>query len=125
MVITSALTACACGLLLTALSINVSRLRIRHRVSFGSGNHKDLEVAVRAHGNALEQVMLFLLLLLIAELCKIPHALLGSVAVVFVAARLLHAWAIFARKLPVRQVAHIGTVLCQWVLMGAMLWFLH
>lgn len=64
------ITSCSAALaavLLTGLSLNVSRLRMRHRISLGSGGHKALQLAVRAHGNALEQSLLFFLLLLIAE----------------------------------------------------------
>ena len=64
------------ALLLTALSLNVSRLRMRHRVSFGDGGHRDLMVAVRAHGNALEQSLLFGLLLLLL-LAALPRFLRG------------------------------------------------
>jgi uncharacterized membrane protein YecN with MAPEG domain len=117
----SALTAAVCGLLLTALSINVSRLRIRYKVSYGHAGHTDLEVAVRAHGNTLEQAMLFLILLVVAELVKAPSTALAITAHVFVAARALHAYGMLGRKLPLRQAAHITSVLCQLVLIGLLL----
>jgi uncharacterized protein len=116
---TNTLTAsiAALALLITGLSIHVSRLRLRHRVSFGDGGHKDLLVAVRAHGNALEQTTLFAVLALAAlALSPTPPAWLPGGAVVFVAARFVHAAAIFGRRLALRQAAHVASTLVQVVL---------
>lgn len=111
------------ALLLTALSLNVSRLRVRHRVSFGDGGHKDLMVAVRAHGNALEQSLLFGLLLLAADhAMALPMGLAGLVGLVFIAVRILHAIALFARVMGLRQAAHVASVGLQLGLAGAILW---
>jgi uncharacterized protein len=66
----TALTCAALALILTGLSLHISRLRIRYRVSFGDGGHKDLQVAIRAHGNALEQSVLLILLMLLMELMR-------------------------------------------------------
>ncbi len=105
------------ALLLTGLSIYVSRLRLRHQVSFGDGGHKDLLVAMRAHGNALEHTTLFAVLALAAAtLSALPAAVLASCCVAFVFVRLLHAWAIFSRRLPWRQAAHAGSTLVHVVL---------
>lgn len=111
------------ALLLTGLSIHVSRLRLRHRVSFGDGGHKDLLVAVRAHGNALEHTTLFAVLALAAgALPQLPAALLAGCCAVFVLARVVHVWAIFARRLPLRQAAHAASTLVHVVLALAIAW---
>lgn len=105
------------ALLITGLSLQVSRLRLRHRVSFGDGGHRDLLVAIRAHGNALEQSALFGLLALAAlALGTLPAGLLTGCAAVFTAARLAHAAAIFARRLALRQLAHAVSTLVHLVL---------
>jgi uncharacterized protein len=117
----SALTCAALALLLTALSLHISRLRIRHRVSFGDGGHKDLMVAMRAHGNTLEQSLLFGLLLLLLELHRPGAQVLLWIAAVFVGARLLHSVAVFSRQLLLRQVAHVVSVLCQLALVAGLL----
>jgi uncharacterized protein len=111
----TALTACCITLLLTALSINISRLRIRHRVSYGHGNHKDLEVAIRAHGNSLEQSLLFLLLLLIAESMggQTGANALAWMAGGFVLIRCVHGLAALTRNLRLRQISHAASVLLQ------------
>ena len=98
-------TASALVLLLSALSVNVSRLRLRYRISFSNGPHKDLEAAVRAHGNTLEQVPVFVLLVLLTEWQSAPAPWLGAVALAFVVARLLYAFAVFSRRLPLRRAA--------------------
>lgn len=117
----SALTCAALALLLTALSLHISRLRIRHRVSFGDGGHKDLMVAVRAHGNTLEQSLLFGLLLLLLELHRPGSQALVWIAGVFVGVRVLHSVAVFSRQLLLRQVAHAVSVLCQLAVVAGLL----
>jgi uncharacterized membrane protein YecN with MAPEG domain len=112
----SALTCAALALLLSGLSLHISRLRMRHKVSFGDGGHKDLLVAIRAHGNALEQSLLFGLLMLLAELMRPGWSSIAVAGGVFVAARVLHAVAIFGRQLLLRQIAHGLSVLCQLAL---------
>lgn len=108
----AAVSIAALALLLTGLSLQVSRLRLRHRISFGDGGHKDLMVAMRAHGNALEQSLLYAALALAYSL--MPGATAGALAVLataFVLARVVHAGAIFARRLALRQAAHVASTL--------------
>jgi uncharacterized protein len=118
----SAITCAALAIVITALSLHISRLRIRHRVSFGDGGHKDLLLAIRAHGNTLEQSLLFGLLLLVMELMRPASGAVAVIGAVFVCARLLHAVAIFTRRLLLRQIAHVISVLCQLVVAMALLW---
>lgn len=108
-------TLAALALLLTALSLQVSRLRMRHRQTWGDGGHKDLAVAVRTHGNTLEQSLLFgLLVLALAQVGgTATAAALAAVCSVFVLARVLYCTAAFGRRLPWRQAAHALTLLCQ------------
>lgn len=103
--------------LITVLSLQVSRLRLRHRVTWGDGGQKDLSIAIRTHGNTLEQSLLFLAMLLCHAL--LPAASTGAVAAIggmFVAARLLYWLAVQTRRLPLRQVAHLTSVGCQLAL---------
>lgn len=118
----TALTCAVLAILLTGLSLQVSRLRIRHRQSFGDGGHKDLMLAMRAHGNTLEQSLMFGLLMLLMELTQPAWGALAAVGAVFVMARLMHAVAIFKRLLLLRQIAHVSSVLCQLALALALLW---
>lgn len=107
-------TLAALALLLTALSLQVSRLRMHHRQTWGDGGHKDLAVAVRTHGNTLEQSLLFgLLVLALAQVGGTATAALAAVCSAFVLARVLYCTAAFGRRLPWRQAAHALTLLCQ------------
>ena len=111
------------ALLLTGLSIYISRLRLRHQVSFGDGGHKDLLVATRAHGNALEHTILFAVLALAAAaLPALPAVVLASCCATFVVARGFHVWAIFSRRLPWRQAAHAASTLVHVALALAVGW---
>jgi uncharacterized protein len=111
----SALTTAVLTLLLIGLSLNVSRLRLRHKMSYGHGQHKDLEVAVRTHGNSVEQTLLFLFLLMALESLTPGHLLLMVLATSFVVARILYPIATFSRRLPLRQFAHLTSVAAQLV----------
>lgn len=107
---------------LTALSLNVSRLRLRHKVSFGDGGHKDLMVAMRVHGNALEQSLLLGVLLLALEARPgDAAALVSGLGLAFLLARVLHALAAFRRWLALRQAAHVGSLVVQGVAALALL----
>ena len=110
----AATTLVTLALLLTALSLHVSRLRLRYRQTWGDGGHKDLATAIRTHGNTLEQSMLFGLLLLAHA--QLPSATLAALAVAcaaFVLARLLYCVGAFTRRLAWRQAAHAVTLLAQ------------
>lgn len=110
----AAATLATLALLLTALSLQVSRLRMRHRQTWGDGGHKDLTVAVRTHGNTLEQSLLFgLLVLALAQAGDTAATALAAVCTVFVLARIVYCTAAFGRRLPWRQAAHALTLLCQ------------
>lgn len=122
MLTVSGFTLCFLTVLLTGLSLNVSRLRIRYRASYGHEDHRDLEVAIRAHGNGLEQSLLFVLLLVVAELLQVSAHWLAVVAVSFAAARSLHAAAIFMRWLLMRQIAHVTSLMMQLACSGMIFW---
>lgn len=106
---------------LIVLSLNVSRLRMRHGISLGDAGHKRPQAAVRTHGNALEQALLFLLLLLIAEVQLHSHALLVGASIAFLSARCAHAYGLLAGDLRLRQVGHGVTLLVQLLLASVLL----
>ncbi len=110
----SAYTAAALTLLIVALSIHVSRLRLAHKVSFGDGGVKALAAATRAHGNTLEQSLLFVLLLYFIEIhARLEPRIVIGLGAAFVLARIVYCAALFGRALPVRQAAHVLTTLLQ------------
>ncbi len=79
------------GILLVMLALNVVRLRLGKKVGLGVGEGGLLEQPVRVHANFTENVPIFLVLLLVAELAMAPAGLLHAAGVVFVIARVLHA----------------------------------
>ena len=91
------------ALLFVALSLNVSRLRLKLKVSYGDGGHDELRRAIRAHGNFAEFVPL---LIMLGFLCDaplnfpftryIPPVFFGLVLL----ARLFHAYGILATDRP-------------------------
>ena len=83
----------------------------------------DDAIAVRAHGNTLEQSMLYSALALSCIATPgVPPVTLAGGAGVFVAARLLHAAAIFSRQLLLRQAAHVVSVLVHLSLVTVIGW---
>lgn len=100
------------SLLLISLSLNISRLRMRHQVAFGDGGKGELTQAVRAHGNSLEQSVLFIVLLYLGETSgQIGPALTAALGFAFIMLRLLYCTGLFARLLLLRQVSHALSML--------------
>lgn len=87
-------SAVVCGLgmlLLAGLSMRVSRLRLRHRVFLGDAGVKELQVAIRAHGNAVEHLTPMLLLLVVYELLGGRKILVDMFGLAIITARVCHA----------------------------------
>ena len=100
------------ALLLIGLSLNISRLRMRHQVAFGDGGKPDLIKAVRAHGNSMEQTLLFIVLLYLGEATgQIGGPLTAALGFAFIMLRLLYCTGLFARILLLRQASHALTML--------------
>jgi uncharacterized membrane protein YecN with MAPEG domain len=80
------------GILLVGLTLNVVRLRLGKKVGLGVGEGGLLEQPVRVHANFTENAPIFLVLLLVAELTGTGSTILHLAGIVFVVARLLHAF---------------------------------
>jgi uncharacterized membrane protein YecN with MAPEG domain len=108
-------------LLTVLLAARISQLRLRYRVRLGDGEHKDLQRAIRAHGNNVEWLPLGLLLLLIAELSGAAAHALHAVGGLLFLGRLGHAaaWSfgVPAIGMPSAAVNYLVTAgLAIWVL---------
>lgn len=79
------------ALLILLLALRVVLLRRRTRTGIGDGGDRVLARAIRVHGNAIENVPLALVLLLVAELGHAGPLLLHGCGSALVAARVLHA----------------------------------
>ncbi len=72
------------------LSVRVSRLRYRHKVSIGDGGKEEVETGMRAHANFVEYTPIFLILLALVELARGSETWLWALGIVFVLGRLAH-----------------------------------
>ena len=88
----TSITAAPLILLYVALAFRVALLRRQNKVGLGDGENRLLAKAIGAHANASENIPIALLLLAIAELQAVNTVFLSVLAVVFVFARLIHAW---------------------------------
>ena len=80
------------ALIFYKLSINVIRLRRKYKVSLGSPKkHKDLEQAIRAHGNLSEFLPIGLILLACLEVNHLPKIVVFMFGLFVLIGRYLHA----------------------------------
>lgn len=78
------------GLLAVLLTLNVGRMRSKKKISLGDGGDPEMLAAIRAQANLLELTPLALLLLWMMH-GPTGHRMADILAVILVAARLLHA----------------------------------
>ncbi len=110
-------------LIYAALSINVSRMRLRKR-KFPEVTEAELTKAIRAHGNASEYIPLFVALFLYLHSIQ-AGPLLAIVAVVATLSRILHAAGMFrvasiTERHPLRFYGALGTYICLSAFGGAL-----
>ena len=103
-------------LVIAGLSLNVSYLRITKKVSLGDGGNKSLRNGIRAHGNAIECFLPFMVILYFYERQGAEEAWIWGWGLLFLGARLLHIVGMIAYKIPnrhkLRQVGAFFTLLC-------------
>ncbi len=90
-------------LLLFLLSFRVVGSRMRTKVSLGTGGDPDLELRIRAHGNAAEYIPASMLGLIVLALLAAPVWAILVLGGVFTLGRLLHALGLSATILWARQ----------------------
>jgi uncharacterized membrane protein YecN with MAPEG domain len=78
------------GLLATALTIHVGRLRVRKKIYLGDGGDAELLSAIRAHGNLIELTPLCLLLIYVLH-GPYGNRTIAILSALLLIARLLHA----------------------------------
>ncbi|CAD6882361.1 Inner membrane protein YecN [Methylomonas albis] len=87
----SAVYAALAALLIAWLSLRVIKLRRAKKVIFGDGGETDLQIAIRAQGNATEYIPILLILLLVLELSGGHVALLHTGGLAIILGRVVHA----------------------------------
>ena len=89
----------AAALLHIWLSVRVSQLRWRHRVSVGDKGNEAVLTRMRTHANFAENMPIFLILLALLEMAIGSEMWLWGAAIVFIVARILHVFGM-DRKAP-------------------------
>ena len=69
-----------------------SQLRGRHRVMIGDGGVEHLQRIMRGHANAVENIPITIVLLVVAALLGAPTVAIHIVGAVFTVGRAMHAW---------------------------------
>jgi uncharacterized membrane protein YecN with MAPEG domain len=111
--------AAAAALLNVWLAVRVGRLRVAHKVMIGDGGVPALIARMRAHANFVEYAPLFVILLGLIELAHGSAIWLWLVAILFVAARVLHAFGMDRpAPNPLRFAGMLGTMLPLLALAG-------
>ena len=92
----TALYAALLTFLVLYLLVKVTQKRRKHKVSLGEGGPRDiaLQRAIRAHGNAVENIPLFLILLGLLEYNGAPAFLIHLFGITFTLSRIMHAHAL-------------------------------
>tara|TARA_R110001592_G_scaffold138511_5_gene357713 strand:- start:15282 stop:15671 length:390 start_codon:yes stop_codon:yes gene_type:complete len=108
------------ALLIIVLAYRVTTFRGAEKISLGENNSsKEMKSAIRAHGNAVENIPIAALLLLMLELNSLNPLLLHVFGVVLVLSRVMHAWGLSKRN-GASPGRFYGT-LFTWLLIVAML----
>ena len=108
---TSIVYASFATLLIIWLSLNVIKLRRKHRVSIGDGHKTDLKIAMAAQANAIEYIPLALLLLFVLEFNHGNLLLVHFLGLSLVIGRIIHAFAMLSDNLKSRVFGMQITVL--------------
>lgn len=103
------------ALLIVYLATRVALARKSNKIGIGDNGNQELIVAIRAHANAIENIPLALLLLLMAELNGLSAVYLHIAGVVLVVSRLAHAHGFVKTKGLYSPGRFYGT-LANWVL---------
>ena len=98
------------GLLAVSLTVSVGRLRTRKKIYLGDGGDKELQAAIRAHGNFMEYVPLCLVLIyFVSDFYGYwPTAIMSLVLLL---ARVLHAGGMLGFVPLGRAMGAVGTTL--------------
>ncbi|WP_322990755.1 MULTISPECIES: MAPEG family protein [unclassified Hoeflea] len=79
-------------MILIWLASETGKLRRTHKVAVGDGGIKHLTRIIRGHANAIENMPMFFILLIIAALLGMPVIAVHVLGIVFTIGRGLHAW---------------------------------
>lgn len=101
--------------LLLMLAMNVSRLRIKYKISLGDGGNKILMAAIRTHANAIEQFPIYAIALLALTLLELSSTTLAILVIGFTFSRVFHAYGMLYRVFIARRIGAGFTYIFQIV----------
>lgn len=104
------------ALILLWISLATTKLRGKYKVSIGDGGNKHLQRIMRGHANAIENMAIVFILLIIMASLGTPPAILHGFGFVFTLSRLMHAWHFIQEDAPGWQ-RFYGTVLTLLVIL--------
>jgi hypothetical protein len=107
----------AAALLFIWLSIRVSQMRYRHKVSIGDGGNEAVRTRMRAHANFAETTPIFLILLALVELARGSAMLLWVAGIVFMLGRLAHP---FGMDRPAPNALRVVGMVLTWIALLAL-----
>jgi uncharacterized membrane protein YecN with MAPEG domain len=112
MLVITPLFAALFGLMYLLLSLNVVRYRLGTKVSLGVGENKNLEQAIRTHGNFAEYVPFALLLMWFIETLTLSANVVFWLGSILLLARVAHAFGMFYPKqlMILRQLGVVATL---------------
>jgi hypothetical protein len=103
------------ALMLVAISVRVTVLRARKKISFFDGGDPELGRALRAQGNFIEYVPLALALMGLIEVLGARPWVVYAFGAVLLVARFVHAWGLYSDVFKARVVGTSVT----WFLLAA------
>ena len=115
----TAITTALLALMLLVISVRVTMLRRRKKVSFLDGGDADLRVAIRVQGNFTEYVPMLLILMGLIEAMHFSPAVVYVFGAALIVARAAHALGLYSGRFPARALGAGGTWLL--LLIGALL----
>lgn len=103
------------AIILYVLTANVSRLRLKLRISIGDGGSKEMLYAIRAHSNGVEQVPIYALVILALTLLSTNPYILAGLVISFSIARVFHAYGMLGKNFIGRRIGAGLTYILQMV----------
>ena len=107
-----------CTLLVLVLALRVVLWRQKHQIGLGHGGDRELLKRVRAHGNAIENMPMALILLGGLELNGYPVVLIHGLGGTLLLARMAHAFGLSRNSGP--SLGRVLGTMVTWLLLSGM-----
>nr|WP_320165607.1 MAPEG family protein [uncultured Methylophaga sp.] len=87
----TALYASLCALFIVKLSLGVIAVRRQHKIGLGDGGNEELQLAIRAQGNATEYIPITLILMFLLENIIVYNWMIHLAGITLLTGRIIHA----------------------------------